>query len=263
MIHYFYERRKSLMYVMCVLFQQEYKDVIPKEHLRSYSGWLHFTWPVQESIVVVVVDCCKERRWMDRLFAAVTKQDLKFSGLEIRFRSIDFWVSPFFSKYFGSHGMRVFWCQFYDLWVDAQIIHRKPHIFRIYFVVPVRERPVPTYVTCKDLINRGLMSIEESGNEKNSLALWLADLGRLIKLAQNGVRKNTLFSWREISQKMILWRVDLETFWSRARSTVGGLRSNINKGLRPSALIGLPGPYLPPGPLPDHDHCGYEVAFAG
>jgi hypothetical protein len=35
----------------------------------------------------------------------------------------------------------------------------------------------------------------------------------------------------------------------------------LNQGLRYSKLAGLEGPYWYEGPLPAHDHCGYEVAI--
>jgi hypothetical protein len=56
-------------------------------------------------------------------------------------------------------------------------------------------------------------------------------------------------------------RVNLDACWSRATSTVSGNASQIRQGLRLSASVGLSGPYYPPGPLPRHDHCGYEVAI--
>jgi hypothetical protein len=56
-------------------------------------------------------------------------------------------------------------------------------------------------------------------------------------------------------------RVNLDAFWSRARSTVEANASKVREGLRISERLGLLGPYLDPGPLPDHDHCGYEVAL--
>ena len=56
-------------------------------------------------------------------------------------------------------------------------------------------------------------------------------------------------------------RVNLDAFWSRASSTVEANASKIEQGLRLSAMVGLDGPYLEPGPLPAHDHCGYETAI--
>ena len=56
-------------------------------------------------------------------------------------------------------------------------------------------------------------------------------------------------------------RINLDACWSRATSTVSGNASQVRQGLRLSASIGLEGPYYPPGPLPRHDHCGYEVAI--
>lgn len=56
-------------------------------------------------------------------------------------------------------------------------------------------------------------------------------------------------------------RVNLDAFWSRARSTVEANSAKVREGLKISSRLGLPGPYLDPGPLPAHDHCGYEVAL--
>lgn len=56
-------------------------------------------------------------------------------------------------------------------------------------------------------------------------------------------------------------RINLDAFWSRARSTVEANAAKVREGLRISRRLGLAGPYLDPGPLPAHDHCGYEVAL--
>ena len=56
-------------------------------------------------------------------------------------------------------------------------------------------------------------------------------------------------------------RILLDAFWSRATTTVASNTALIRQGLRHSSGIGLEGPYLPPGPLPGFDHCGYEVAL--
>jgi hypothetical protein len=56
-------------------------------------------------------------------------------------------------------------------------------------------------------------------------------------------------------------RIVLDSFWSRARSTVESNTAKIREGLRISNRLGLEGPYLNPGPLPQGDHCGYEVAL--
>lgn len=59
-------------------------------------------------------------------------------------------------------------------------------------------------------------------------------------------------------------RVVLDSFWSRAKSTVTGntylMRSTMKK-LTAGALGHIEGPYGHPGPLPDFDHCGYLVAM--
>jgi hypothetical protein len=55
-------------------------------------------------------------------------------------------------------------------------------------------------------------------------------------------------------------RANLDAFWSSASATVNGNRDRLVAGLRLSELVGLQGPYVHEGPLPDHDHCGYEVA---
>jgi hypothetical protein len=56
-------------------------------------------------------------------------------------------------------------------------------------------------------------------------------------------------------------RINLDAFWSRARSTVEANAAKVREGLKVSRLLGLTGPYLNPGPLPTHGHCGYEVAL--
>jgi hypothetical protein len=54
-------------------------------------------------------------------------------------------------------------------------------------------------------------------------------------------------------------RMNLYPLWSRA--SVEGNAGVVDRGLRHSKLLGLTGPYLATGPLPYHDHCGYEVAL--
>jgi hypothetical protein len=56
-------------------------------------------------------------------------------------------------------------------------------------------------------------------------------------------------------------RANLDAFWSSAAATVNGNRDKLVVGIRLSKLVGLEGPYLHEGPLPDHDHCGCKVAI--
>ena len=56
-------------------------------------------------------------------------------------------------------------------------------------------------------------------------------------------------------------RMQLDAFWSRASPTVKGQTDNLRRALEFSARVGLSGPYVHAGPLPDYDHCGYEVAI--
>lgn len=56
-------------------------------------------------------------------------------------------------------------------------------------------------------------------------------------------------------------RVNLDACWSRASSTVQANTYKVREGLSISLKMGMTGPYLNPGPLPRHDHCGYEVAI--
>ncbi|KAI2498168.1 hypothetical protein MHU86_16311 [Fragilaria crotonensis] len=56
-------------------------------------------------------------------------------------------------------------------------------------------------------------------------------------------------------------RINLDAFWSRARSTVQANTYQARKMLESYKRLRLRGPFLPPGPLPQHDHCGYEVAL--
>jgi hypothetical protein len=56
-------------------------------------------------------------------------------------------------------------------------------------------------------------------------------------------------------------RANLDAFWSRAKSTALTNRDKVAFGIKLSATMGLLGPYEADGPLPEEDHCGYEVAF--
>jgi hypothetical protein len=49
--------------------------------------------------------------------------------------------------------------------------------------------------------------------------------------------------------------------WARSKHTVQGQMDMLRQGLCFSQLAGLEGPYWYEGPLPPHDHCGYEVAI--
>jgi hypothetical protein len=55
-------------------------------------------------------------------------------------------------------------------------------------------------------------------------------------------------------------RANLDSFWSRATSTVVANGDRVKAALRLSESVGLDGPYESKGSLPDFDHCGYEVA---
>jgi hypothetical protein len=56
-------------------------------------------------------------------------------------------------------------------------------------------------------------------------------------------------------------RANLDSFWSRAKSTVLANRDKVAFGIKMSATMGLLGPYKSNGSLPEDNHCGYEVAF--
>jgi hypothetical protein len=56
-------------------------------------------------------------------------------------------------------------------------------------------------------------------------------------------------------------RVILDTFWSRARSTVASNTRLFREMMKLSKTLGFEPPYEVPGPLPSHDHCGYKVAI--
>jgi hypothetical protein len=56
-------------------------------------------------------------------------------------------------------------------------------------------------------------------------------------------------------------RVNLDSFWSRASSTVKGNLDRITGALKISQSLGLPGPYYHDGPMSSQDYCGYEIAI--
>ena len=56
-------------------------------------------------------------------------------------------------------------------------------------------------------------------------------------------------------------RANLDAFWSSASSTVEGNMRKTKLALNFSSRLGLKGPYSQDGPLPNYDHCGYEVAI--
>eukprot|EP00957_Ditylum_brightwellii_P091103 6935913-Ditylum_brightwellii.AAC.1 len=58
-----------------------------------------------------------------------------------------------------------------------------------------------------------------------------------------------------------LCRVNLDVFWSRASSTVGGVVSSLRKGLKMAQDLGIPPPYPPRGPWLLEDNVGFTVAL--
>ena len=56
-------------------------------------------------------------------------------------------------------------------------------------------------------------------------------------------------------------RINLDAFWSRSSSTVTGNKDRLISALKISNSLGLKGPYIHEGPMPDNDFCGYELAL--
>jgi hypothetical protein len=56
-------------------------------------------------------------------------------------------------------------------------------------------------------------------------------------------------------------RVNLDAFWSRARTTVVSNTLRFREMVNMSTTLGFEAPYSDPGPLPSYDHCGYRVAI--
>jgi hypothetical protein len=56
-------------------------------------------------------------------------------------------------------------------------------------------------------------------------------------------------------------RVNLDAFWSRARSTVVSNTLRFREIISLSKSMGFETPYSDPGPLPSYDHCGYRIAI--
>ena len=55
-------------------------------------------------------------------------------------------------------------------------------------------------------------------------------------------------------------RVNLDSFWSRATTTAQKVAGTAKRMITHAEVLGLDGPFLSPGPLPNYDHCGYQVA---
>ena len=55
-------------------------------------------------------------------------------------------------------------------------------------------------------------------------------------------------------------RINLDAFWARTTTTVTANLSKIKQAWELSELVGLDGGYYQEGPLPAHDHAGYELA---
>ena len=81
------------------------------------------------------------------------------------------------------------------------------------------------------------------------------------KLYRIGLNTETLDEAQRFGLACIR-RVNLDAFWSQASSTVNSNRYLVKSCLKTSTALGLPeGPYTNPGPLPNYDHCGYQVAM--
>ena len=59
---------------------------------------------------------------------------------------------------------------------------------------------------------------------------------------------------------VMMSRMNLDTFWARARSTAEQNARRDKQTLRFSDSLGLSGPFEYDGPYPVNDHCGYEIA---
>jgi len=57
-------------------------------------------------------------------------------------------------------------------------------------------------------------------------------------------------------------RMILDSFWSRETSTVKANTRRVNKLIETAAIFQIPGPFYYDGPLPLHDHCGYQIAVS-
>ena len=56
-------------------------------------------------------------------------------------------------------------------------------------------------------------------------------------------------------------RMHLDTFWSRATTTVSANKDRDKQMLGFSKTLGLRGPFTHEGPFPSYSHCGYKVAL--
>ena len=55
-------------------------------------------------------------------------------------------------------------------------------------------------------------------------------------------------------------QANLDSFWSRASSTVNRNRQLARRQMKLSSILGLPGPYVQESPLPIKDYCGVRIA---
>ena len=67
-------------------------------------------------------------------------------------------------------------------------------------------------------------------------------------------------SYQDQLLQVMVRRMNLDAFWSRARSTVGENTRRVRQTLKFSKMLGLEGPYEHQGPYPLEDHCGYQIA---
>ncbi|KAL7558571.1 hypothetical protein ACA910_013097 [Epithemia clementina (nom. ined.)] len=65
----------------------------------------------------------------------------------------------------------------------------------------------------------------------------------------------------DVLLKACIGRVNLDAMWSRASSTVEKNVGLVKHMAKHGQTLGLTSMFEPPGPLPEFDHCGYQVAI--
>jgi hypothetical protein len=74
-------------------------------------------------------------------------------------------------------------------------------------------------------------------------------------------RKPILGDQEDLLMLACVRQANLDTFWSKAKSTALTNHDKVAFGIKLLATMGLLGPYKSDGPLPKEDHCGYAVGF--
>ena len=97
----------------------------------------------------------------------------------------------------------------------------------------------------------------EARNGDHLLVPFECDMCIFRKLKGRDIIKD---SYQDQLLSVMIRRMNLDAFWSRARSTVAENTRRVRQTIKFSETLGMEGPFEHEGPYPLEDHCGYQIA---